>query len=59
MVRNHWICIFGKSLQSWKKFPIAAIPHRDHCVSAQAGELGAAHRRSAKHFAKFFRLHFG
>ena len=59
MVRDHWICVFGEPTQGGKKFLVAAVAHRNHRVSAQAGELGAPHRRSAKHFAKFLRLHFG
>ena len=38
--------------------PIPAVPHRDHRIAAQAAQLGPAHGRTAKFFAKLLGFHF-
>src|ERR1700741_395444 len=38
--------------------PIPAVSHRDHRIAAQAAQLGPAHRRTAKFFAKLLGFHF-
>ena len=59
MFGDDWVCVPGKFLQRRHELLIAAVPHGDYGIAAQAGKFRASHRRSAEDGTEFFRLHFG
>src|ERR1700757_5400714 len=55
---DHRILVCAQLLERWTMLPIPAVSHRDHRIPAQAAQLGPAHRRTAKFFAKLLGFHF-
>src|SRR5450432_704532 len=56
-LRHHCIVVGFEFIQQWPKPPVAAVAHRDHCISSQAAALGPPYGRSTKFFPEFFGGH--